>query len=372
MVSAMMDSQQRLAIFLPALYGGGAERTMLNLAEGIAGRGYAVDLVLARAVGPYLAEMPESVRLVDLEAPRALFGLPALAHYLRSQQPKAMLSALTYANLIALWAKRLARAPTRMVINEQNTFSRSNLQLSHLYGWLMAQLVKGFYPWAQGIVGVSRGVADDLAEATGIRRERIQVIHNPIVTPELRKKAQAPVAHPWFDPDQPPVVLAVGRLSPQKDYPTLIQAFGELRRTRPLRLLILGEGEERPALEVLIRQLGLQDDVSLPGFAANPYSYMARASLFVLSSRWEGLPTVLVEALYCGAPVIATDCPSGPREILASGQYGQLVPVGDAVALAKAIKATLAGQTPRPPQEAWLPFEMETVVDLYVDMLLEG
>jgi glycosyltransferase involved in cell wall biosynthesis len=372
MVETMMERRQRLAIFLPALYGGGAERTMLNLAEGIARRGYAVDLVLARAVGPYLGEIPESVRLVDLEASRSLFGLPALVHYLRSQQPEAMLSALTYANLIALWAQRLARTPTRIVINEQNTFSHSNLQLSYWYGWLMVQLVKGFYPWAQGIVGVSRGVADDLAEATGIGRERIQVIHNPIVTPELRKKAQAPVTHPWFYPDQPPVVLAVGRLSPQKDYPTLIQAFGEVRRNRPLRLLILGEGEERPALEALIRQLGLQDDVSLPGFAANPYPYMARVSLFVLSSRWEGLPTVLVEALYCGAPVIATDCPSGPREILANGQYGQLMPVGDVVALAKAIEAALDGQTPRPPQESWLPFETETVVNLYIDMLFEG
>jgi glycosyltransferase involved in cell wall biosynthesis len=364
------NSQKRLAIFLHGLYGGGAERTMLNLAHGIAARGYATDLVLARAEGPYLADVPELVRLVDLKVSRALFSLPALVHYLRDERPEAMLSAVDYVNIIALWARHIAGVPQRVVINEQNTFSRRKQQLPKLYSWLMRRLLMGFYPWADGIVAVSKGVADDLAQATAIPRERIRVIHNPVVTPELRKKARDSLNHPWFQPRQPPVLLAVGRLTAQKDFPTLIQTFARVRQTRPTRLLILGEGEERFMLEALVRQLGLDQDVHLPGFVDNPYAYMARASVFVLSSKWEGLPTVLVEALYCGAPIVATDCPSGPREILADGQYGQLVPVGDVVALAKAIEATLAGQTPRPPQESWLPFEMETVVNPYINMLL--
>ena len=171
---------------------------------------------------------------------------------------------------------------------------------------------------------------------------------------------------------QPPVVLSVGRLTAtnQKDFPTLIEAFAQVRQIRPARLLILGEGEQRPKLEAMVKQLGLEQDVILPGFVENPYPYMARAALFVLSSRWEGLPGALIEALYCGAPVVATDCPSGPREILAGGQHGRLVPVGAVSEMAKAIEESLDGETIVPPRASWLPFEMEAVVGQYIDTLL--
>ena len=376
MVEAMTETRNRVAIFLPALQGGGAERIMLNLAGGLAGRGYDLDLVLAQAEGPYLAEVPGLVRLVELNARhrrarRTLASFPALVRYLRRERPAALLTAL-HANVIAVWAKRLAGVPTRVVIGEHNTFSLAYQQLPALRGWLTLRLVRSFYPWADEIVAVSRGVADDLAQVTGIPRQRIRVVYNPVVMPELRTKAQAPLDHSWFEPGQPPVVLAVGRLAAQKDFPTLIRAFAQVRRTRPARLLILGEGEERPVLEALARELGLEQCVSLPGFVGNPYVYMAHAAVFVLSSRWEGLPTVLVEALYCGAPVVATDCPSGPREILADGLYGRLVPVGDAAALAEAIGATLVGRKPCPPRESWLPFELETVVNQYANVLGVG
>jgi len=163
--------------------------------------------------------------------------------------------------------------------------------------------------------------------------------------------------------------LAVGRLTKQKDFPTLIKAFAKVLENRPTRLLILGEGPDRAALEALVRQLGLEDAVAMPGFVENPYAYMSRSALYVLSSRWEGLPTVLIEALYCGAPVIATDCPSGPREILANGQHGQLVPVGDVTALAQAMEAGLASKTPQPTNESWHPFTLEAVLDQYVHLL---
>lgn len=360
----MIAPQKRLAFFVPSMRGGGAERVTLNLARGVAERGYAVDLVLAQAEGPFLAEVPESVRVVDLKASRVLLSLPALVRYLRRERPEAMLSAMCHANIVALWAQRLAGVPMRMVVSERITLSRSAQR-----GRLMPQLIRHFYLWADGIVAVSKGVADDLAQVAGIPRQRIQVIYNPVVTPELWQKAQAPLEHPWFKPGQPPALLAVGRLSPQKDFPTLIQAFARVRQACPARLLILGEGEERPGLEALVRQLGLERDVSLPGFVTNPYAYMARASLFVLSSRWEGLPGVLIEALYCGAPLIATDCPSGPREILRDGQYGQLVPVGNATALARAIETSLESETPRAPRESWRPFELETVVNQYISTL---
>lgn len=365
----MSSASPRLAIFLPELRGGGAQRSMLKLAGGIAGRGYAVDLVLTRAEGPFLAEVPASVRLVDLRANRVLTSLPALARYLRREQPAALLSVL-HANIIALLAQRLVGTRTRVVVSERNTLSReSRYYSSDIRMRLTPFLVRRFYPWADGIVAVSKGVADDLAEIAAIPKERVRVIYNPIVTPDFRAMAHEPGDHPWFGEGEPPVILAVGRLSAQKDFSTLILAFARLRQNHVARLLILGEGEERSALESLVEQFGLEQEVSLPGFIPNPYPYMTQAALFVLSSRWEGLPGVLIEALYCGVPLIATDCPSGPREILADGQYGRLVPVGDVNALALAMESALAGGVSRPPRESWRPFELDVAVSRYVDVL---
>ncbi|MCH8877475.1 MAG: glycosyltransferase [Chloroflexi bacterium] len=368
----MNDLSERMAVFVPSMIGGGAERIALNLAGGMSEHGYDVDLVLARAEGPYLAEVPESVRVIDLRASRTLTSLPSLVRYLRRERPQAMLSVLGHANLIALWARRLAGVPTRVVVSVRNTLSRSAQRSPNLRKRLMLKLVRRYYPWADGIVAVSKGVADDLSQVAGIARDRIQVIYNPIVTPTLQAKARASLNHPWFMNGQTPVVLSVGRLTAtnQKDYPTLIKAFAQVRLSRSARLLILGEGEQRSKLEAMVKQLGLEQDVSLPGFVANPYPYMAHASVFVLSSRWEGLPGVLIEGLYCGVPVVATDCPSGPREILKDGQYGQLVPVGDANALARAIEVSLEGNTPSPPAESWSPYELESVVSQYVNLLL--
>lgn len=207
----------------------------------------------------------------------------------------------------------------------------------------MPRLARVFYPRAQAVIAVSQGVADDLEGLIGTGRARVLVIPNPVVTPDLTALAAAAADHPWFAPEPiaPPVVLAAGRLSPQKDFPTLIRAFALLVRQRDLRLLILGEGPERAALETLIQDLGLTGRVALPGFRANPFALIARARLFVLSSAWEGLPGVLIQAMACGTPVVATDCPSGPREVLADGRYGPLVPVGDPQALAQAMGETL-------------------------------
>jgi glycosyltransferase involved in cell wall biosynthesis len=365
----MNIKEKKMAIFLPSMRGGGAERSMLRLAQGIAERDYQVDLVLAKAEGPYLKEIPEFLQVVDLKASRVLASLPGLVRYLRREQPQALLSVLDYANIVALWAKQLARVSTRLVVNDQNTISLESNNSSSRGQQLMPWLIKRFYPWADHIVGNAKGVADDLSLVMEIPREQIQVIYNPVVTPELEKKKHIPLNHPWFEADEPPVLLSVGRLAPQKDFPTLIESFARVRKTQPMRLLILGEGPERPALETLIKQLGIENDVSLPGFVENPYPYMVRAALFVLSSRWEGLPTVLIEALYCGTPIIATDCLSGAREILRDGHYGQLVSVGNVDSMAFAIETTLAGKKPRPPANSWHPFQLQPVVDQYIDLL---
>ena len=368
------EVQRKLAIFLPGLYEGGAERTMLNLAEGLAGRGHAVDLVLAQSEGPYLAQVPQSVRLVELNRRhvsfyRILVSLPALILYLRRERPDALLSALN-ANIIAIWAGFLSGKPQRIAICEQSTPSNQNRQLPVWYGTVMNQLVRRFYPWASEIIAVSEGVADDLSQVYAIPRNRIRVIYNPVITPAIQAKAREPVEHPWFVPGGPPVVLGIGRLTTAKGFSILIRAFAQVRRSLAARLLILGEGEKRTELESLVRALDLEEDVCLCGWVSNPYSYLTKASLFVLSSRWEGLPTVLVEALYCGTPVISTDCPAGPREILREGRHGLLVPVGDVDSMAQAMRAVLSGATRLPSERCCEPYQLESIVSQYENILL--
>jgi len=369
----MLEADDRVAIYMPSLFGAGGQRSMLNLAHGIAENGYGVDMVLAQAEGSFLTEVRDPVRLVDLKASRALTSLPGLLRYLRGERPRIMLSVFGYTNIIALWAWRLAGVRTRLFVNEQNTVSMEAANASSWRGRMTPRLMKRFYPWADGIVVVSQGVREDMAQAIGISRDRITVIHNPsVVAAEVLEKAQAPLDHPWFQPGQPPVLVAVGRLENQKDYPTMLRAFAQVRQAGAVRLLILGEGRQRPMLEALVKELGLGQDASLPGFVTNPYAYLARASLFVLSSRWEGLPTVLIEALCCGRPVVSTDCPSGPREILKDGLYGPLVPVGDVGALARAIQTALNGDRSSPPPESWQPYDRENVVSQYINLFEES
>ena len=359
----------RLALFLPSLRGGGAERMIINLAEGFAQRGFCADLVLAKAEGSYLKDVSKKVRVVDLNASRVIKSLPALVRYLRSEKPDAMLSSMGHANIVAVWARSLASVSTRVVVSEHSKLTRSVQNATSKRGRFMPWLMKFFYPRANGIVAVSKGVADDLARVIKLPRKRITVIYNPVVTPELLEKAREPIDHPWFRPGEPPVILGVGRLTRPKDFPTLLRAFALMRKERPARLVILGEGEERPDLEDMSRKLEITDDVDMPGFVDNPYKYMAHAAVFVLSSRWEGLPTVLIEAMASGASVTSTDCPSGPAEILENGKYGKLVAVGDAVGLAEATVAIL--NVPNPPDVARLVqnFGVEHAVEGYLKVL---
>jgi glycosyltransferase involved in cell wall biosynthesis len=367
----MLTSKDRIAFFLPGLYEGGAERVILNLAEGVAERGFPVDLVLARAEGPYMSQVPQSVRLIDLKAMRVLTSVPALTRYLCSEQPTALLSAL-FANLIALMSRRLSGLPRRLVISEHNTLSSVSQQQPDLRWQLYPKLAGWLYPGADDIIAVSHGVAEDLARTTTIPRHRIQVVYNPVVTADVGEKSKIPLDHPWFKPGEPPVILAVGRLTRQKAFDVLIRAFSQVQKRCPARLLILGEGEDRSMLESLIKQLGLETDINLPGFVQNPYPYMTRAALLVLPSRWEGLPTVLIEALYLGTPIVATDCPGGSREILKNGEYGRLVPVDSDQMLADAITTSLNCHFLCPPSESWTPYTLDFVVDRYLKLLVQA
>jgi glycosyltransferase involved in cell wall biosynthesis len=359
-----------VAFFLPTLCGGGAERVTVNLAAGLAGRGHPVDLVAAAAEGDLSGEVPEPVRLVDLRAGRVLRSVGPLMRYLRRERPRALVSAMNHANIVAICAARLAGTGTPVIVTVHNTMSQSIPEQGRLAGGLWPHALRIFYPWAAAVVAVSRGAADDLARTSGLRRDRVQVIYNPVLSAAMLARASHAPQHPWFAPGQPPVVLGVGRLSGQKDFATLVRAFAQLRRARPARLMILGEGEERPRLEALVAELGVAADVALPGFRQDVLSCMAHSAVFVLSSAWEGLPTVLIEALAVGVAIVATDCPSGPREILQDGRLGVLVPVGDAPAMARAMERALqAGRPAAPPEDALAPFTMDAALDRYLQLI---
>lgn len=363
-----VEDSPRIALFFRSLGGGGAEKVMLNLASGFIQRGIKVDLVLGKAWGPHLQKVPSGVRLVDLKASGILATVFALARYLRSEQPRVVISAMHYANEIALWAKCIARVSTRIIVTEHNTLSQSLSQTTKMRKHLIPLFIKYFYPQADGIVTVSQKAAEDLAQFTGLSSERIRSIYNPVVNSELLEKARAPLEHRWFLPHEPPVILGVGKLEAQKDFTTLIRAFAWVRKVRSARLAILGWGPDRPKLQALIQELGLEEDAALLGYVDNPYPYMARAAVFVLSSAWEGLPTVLIEAMAVGTPVVSTNCPSGPAEILDNGKYGWLTPVGDSTALAKAILTAIDNQQ-KQVESSWLEkFSLQTATRQYLDL----
>jgi glycosyltransferase involved in cell wall biosynthesis len=360
-------SERRIAFFLPTLAGGGAERVALNLLTGMLELDIPLDLVVADTAGPYLDQVPDGVRLVNLGTARVMKAIPALASYLKETQPVALLSHMNHANIAAILAKELARSKTKLTIVEHDTLSASKSKLQR--SRFLPLFMKWLYPRAGAIVGVSQGVAADLDSVLGFEPGTVKTIYNPVVDRQLKLKAQAPLDHHWFAPGSPPVFLAVGRLTPQKDFANLIRAFAIVRQQRPARLIILGEGETRSALEAEIATLGITEDVSLPGFNANPYAYMARAAIFVLSSRWEGLPTVSIEAMACGCAVVSTDCPSGPREILAGGKYGLLVPIENSPALAAAMLQTLDTPVDRTQSiERGLYFSSERAVNEYLKL----
>jgi glycosyltransferase involved in cell wall biosynthesis len=355
---------QKVALLLHDLEKGGMQAVCLNLIQAFQAQpNLDIELVLSHQTGGFAHLVPATLKTVNLNLPFALrlkyiaqLSL-ALAQYLRQSQPDVIVSNLPFVNLATLLAKFLAQSRVYTLLIEhtlpleQALKYEENRTINPRLATILTYLMRWLYPYANHIVAPSQGMLQVLATTLNLKPHRpnnLQVIYNPVVNAHLISQAQAPLEHPWFEPNQPPVLVAVGRLTPQKDYVSLLHAFAQLRQDIPARLIILGDGEMRAELEALVQQLAIAADVALPGFVDNPYAYMSRAAAFVLSSVWETFGIVLVEALACGCPVLSTNCDYGPSEILADGQYGALVPVKNPQALAQAMKHILKSPKPNP------------------------
>ena len=378
------DYPMHVALILPSLSGGGAERNVLRLAAGLVKNSHSVDLLLLENIIAYPKEIPEHIRVflfkegnfrrrglggfegfeprISIEQSASFLTWLKLARILRSNPRIMPFRTLTLqTQFIANYELRyrpdfllpfLPRAETSTLLASHLSenfppvipFIRNDMRHRHKKQLLRFQILQS---GAAHFLAVSSGVATSVAESCGIPSAKITTVHHPIPVDEIQALSMNPVEHSWFGAKEYPIILAAGRLARQKDFPNLIYAFAGLRKKKLCRLMILGEGPRRRSLETLVKRLGLQDSVSLPGFVENPFALMRRASLFVVSSRFEGLSTVLLEALACGCPCVATNCRSGTAEILDRGRVGEVVPVGDEVALEEAMFRALSREPDR-------------------------
>lgn len=355
-----------ISLFIPNLQAGGAQRIAVTLANSFAARGLHTSLIVGEG-GVFQDLVAGDVNLINLGSSRTTGCIGGLIRHLIAVRPDILFSMMTHANIAAAVAHGLARAPSALVLSERISFRFPSPRFGDR---LAVKLMPLLYRRADLVAVVSKGMEAEVAEITGLPAERIATLHNPVLDSAFRKmiSVEDPDIHLWLRaPKQGPVVLAVGRLYGQKDFETLVTAFARVRSRRPeARLVILGEGELRSELEALVETLDLGNAVAMPGFAPNPYASMVRADLFVLSSKAEGLPGVLIQAMACGLPVVSTDCPTGPREILEDGKWGELVPVGDVEALANAIDRAVANPTPPETKKRASVFEEERVIDSYL------
>jgi glycosyltransferase involved in cell wall biosynthesis len=336
--------RKKLALLLPDMRGGGAERVALRLIEDFVAAGHEVQLVLMRAQGELLPLVPPEVRIFDLEAQRIRSVVLPLRRYFHEQKPDAIQILMWPLTVVGLIAHRLAGSKARVVLAEHSTLSRQYASFRRLGLAKLRHSIRFFYPLADARITVSKQAADDLADVSGLPRESIDVIYNPVGGPPASARPGADVVALWGD--APARILTVGTLKKEKNHALLIRAFAELVRTRPARLMIVGEGEMRAELEQLALTLGVAEHLVMPGFFTDPWPFYLSANLFALTSDFEGFPLVLIEAMRAGLPIVSTDCESGPREILDDGRLGALVPCGAAQALAAAMAAMLDRPTP--------------------------
>ncbi len=367
----MEQTGKRIAIFVSFSGQGGVERAMTQLAGGLIDHGVVVDLLLPRATGEHMEAIPEKVNVIKFGTGHTFSSLLPLVRYLRKERPDALFAAKHRAIVTAVIASKLAGFRGKVAGNIQTTISAGLKDSSVIKRWMYVWMMRTFYKWADLIVTVSKGVADDVLQLTGLDPAKVTVIYNPVVTPDIAERAAEPIKHPWLSDSDIPIILGIGRLTKQKDFHTLVRAFAHVRKSRPCRLIILGDGGDLDSLRSLALERGVSEEVNFPGFQQNPFAWISKSDIFVLSSRWEGFGIVLVEAMALGVPVVSTDCPNGPREILKDGRYGELVPVGDDAALAGAMAKAL--QDPVSSSvliAASMDYTTERIAGNYIEVLL--
>lgn len=370
----MDGAGRKVAFLIHDLRDGGAERITVSLANGVAARGFDVDLVLVNEKGKpsYFESLAPAVNVKSLKQARTLTSAFGFRDYYNQTRPDVVISALTHINIAAILGRMMARHKPRLIVVEHNQMSK-NIGRKKGFVRLAYAAVPRVYRLADVIGVVSEGVKSDFVTLTGIPAERVEVFYNPVVTPKLREQCREKPDHPWLEVGEPPVVLGIGRLAEQKNFEMLIEAFAALRQSRNARLMILGEGPDRKKLEALAKATGYHEDIAFPGFVDNPFACMSRAAIVALSSNWEGLPTVLIEAMACGTPVVSTDCPSGPSEILRQGQLAPLTPCGDAEAFTRSLDDVL---NRKPSVDALIAraeeFSLDAAVDRYLEVAFPG
>jgi glycosyltransferase involved in cell wall biosynthesis len=381
----------KIALLIPDLSGGGTQRVVLNLLDCLAkNKQINLELVVLNLDSHhqnfFLNQVPTSVNIINLHTviehriKSYVQIILAIIKYLNQEKPDFLLSNIPLANWLSLVAKKFTNYRVKVFVIEHSFFlqdtlkivksnttttkSKTNIEL------LISPLMHWLYPQAQGIIAVSQSLAQYVETTLDLKPDSVKVIYNPVIDAEMLLKSKYEVDNDWINSQSEPVFLAVGRLSLQKDYETMLKAFAQYKLNNSGKLLILGEGELRTKLENLITTLKLDNEVNLLGFTDNPYAYMSKVNCLILSSLWEGLPTVLIEAMACGCQVIATDCPYGSKEILAAGEYGFLVPTQDISALAQAMgQVLISPKNPEKLQQRAKDFMIEKAAAEYLSFI---
>lgn len=335
----------RISFFLPSLEGGGTERNVVNLLRNFNKNDYDLFLVLGEKKGVFLKEISQDIPIIDFNANNSLIVFLKLIKYFKKEKPDFFVSAFPHFNIISILARNFSKAKTKIIITEHTPPSFFPDAVKSIFRKLIACIFLPFlrkiiYPKADRIVCVSQGVAEEFSNINGAK-EKVRVIYNPVAEERIHQLSQEPVKHPWFQNANIPLIISVNRLIKIKDFPTLLSAFVLVLKEQSARLVVLGEGEERQKLEKLSEKLGISENVAFLGFQENPYKFMKRSSVFVLSSKFEGFCNALIETMTCGTPVVSTNCVSGPGEIIENGKSGILVPVSNPQALAEAILKVL-------------------------------
>jgi len=377
-------NDKKIAFLITSFRPGGGERVMLDLTNGFANAGFDIDLLVVKPVGQYKTQIDTKVNVLSMDAGRLIFSIPKIISYLKKERPGVIVATDEYTHIMSLIAAKLSGTGTKVVLRMGNMFSVLFSKYKRIRDKLIPLIAKTIYKYAYRVVANSQGVAKDVSEMFGIPIEMIKVIHNPKNIEEIRSKAAQKSGHPWLDDKTTPVVLFVGRLREQKNLPLLIKAFAKAREKMPARLVLVGMGREQKRLEKLVEELNLGEFVSFAGFSGNPYAFMSKADVFISTSLWEGLSNSLVEAVVCGAPIIASDCDSGSREIIAPdtdplfrikegiecAKYGVLVPVGSLKDTVAALEKMLSDSDLRADYKKKTPeraenFRLESILEQY-------